>query len=275
MASGIPLTDDDVEWLKSYTADVKAVFAAEFHEAGNRFRQGQRLLDRFAEAVDAVLDNGRPYFRAVDEAHNELCIASAILSNPDPKISCLEYEPPLPGCAKSIDFKATAEDGVIYYVDVKTIKPESKDRWEQYERAVNEKWLPKDVNVILSKPWLGGELWHHMFTARARMLEYVIELESKIAEGRLAAENVFFSLALCGEGFYWREDELEDFVSFYYSGTHRADDPFSQAEQNYMGEKNISLKRTVSSFACMNRAQGTIRQRPINWRVQPPRTPFV
>jgi hypothetical protein len=269
------LTDDDIAWIKSYAEEVTAVFTAEFREAGDRFKQWQPLLDRLAQAVDAVATNGRSYFRAVDEAHNELCIASAILSNPDPKIIRLEYEPPLPGCAKSIDFRATAESGAVYYVDVKTIKPGSKDRWQQYVRAVNEKWLPKDVSVILSKQWLGGELWHYMFTARGRMLEYALELENKIAEATLAGENVFFTLALCGAGFHWREDHLEDFVSFYYSGTHRADDPFSQAEQKYMLENNISVKRTVSSFACMSRPQGTIRQRRLNWRVQPPPAPFL
>jgi len=74
MSSGTPLADDRIEWLKSYAAEVREVFEAEFTEAGDRFRQGQRLLDRFAAAVDSVLKNGASYFRAVDEAHNELCI---------------------------------------------------------------------------------------------------------------------------------------------------------------------------------------------------------
>ncbi len=275
MSSGTPLADDRVEWLKCYAAEVHEAFEAEFTGAGDRFRQGQRLLSRFAAAVDTVLKNGASYFRAVDEAHNELCIASAILANPNQTICNLDYEPPLPGCAKSIDFRATAESGVVYYIDVKTIKPESKDRWEQYEKAVKEEWLPKDVRVVLSKEWLGGELWHHMFTARGRMLEYALELENKIAEGGFAGTNALVVLALCGNGFHWHQDELEDFVSFYYSGVHRGDDPFSQAELRYMQENNLSLKRSISSFACMKRPNGIIHQRPINWRVQPPGSPFL
>jgi hypothetical protein len=81
-------------------------------------------------------------------------------------------------------------------------------------------------------------------------------------------------MAFCGAGFYWRRDELEDFVSFYFSGRHRADDPFSQAELKYMAEKKLGFARTINSFACMSRPQGTIRQRPIHWNVQPPRDMF-
>jgi hypothetical protein len=271
MATDIPMTDDDVEWLKQYGVEVAESFTIEFREAGGRFSQWPRILYRFTEAVDIVLKKGRSYFRSVDEAHNELCIASAILSNPDPKIARLEYEPLLDGCAKSIDFLATTADRAMnYYVDVKTIKPKPTDRWEQFEKAKKDGWFPGNVNVMLSKTWMGGELWHSMFAARARMLEYTLELEEKIAGGKLAAANAFFILALCGDGFDWHESHLEDFVSFYYSGTHRQDDSFSQAEQKYMRENIISVKRTIASFACMCRSRGAVRQKRLNWRVQPP-----
>jgi hypothetical protein len=125
----------------------------------------------------------------VDEAHNELCVASAILANEKPHTARLEYEPPLQDCKKSIDFRATAEDGSLNYVDVKTIKPLSKDRWDQYEKAREEKWLPENVHVILEKEWLGGEMWHSMFAARGRMLEYALELEAKIAEATLSGKH--------------------------------------------------------------------------------------
>jgi hypothetical protein len=81
-------------------------------------------------------------------------------------------------------------------------------------------------------------------------------------------------MAFCGAGLHWRRDELEDFVSFYFSGRHRADDPFSQAELKYMAEKTLGFARTINSFACMSRPQGTIRQRPIHWNVQPPHDMF-
>jgi hypothetical protein len=107
------------------------------------------------------------------------------------------------------------------------------------------------------------------------MLEYTLELESKIAEGKLAGENTLFVLALCGDGFRWQQDGLEDFVSFYYSGVHRADDAFSKVELKYMADKKITLKRTISQFAYMKRPQSQIRQTRLNWNVRPPRDPLL
>ncbi len=274
MASSIPLDNDDIAWFNGYASEVRGTFGAEFSAAEDRFARWKPMLQRFAEAVDHVLKNGRGYFSAVDEAHNELCVASAILVNSTPRIVRLDYEPPLPGCAKSIDFRATAEDETTFYVDVKTIKPVARDRWEQYEKAQQERWLPENVHVALRKDWLGGEIWHSMFTARGRMLEYTLELEGKITQAKLGGSNTRFVMAFCGAGFHWRRDELEDFVSFYFSGRHRTDDPFSQAELKDMADKNLRFARTINSFACLSRHQGTIRQRPIHWNVRPPRDHF-
>lgn len=275
MAASIPLDDDDLAWLNGYAAEVCDTFGLEFSAAENRLARWKILLQRFTEAVDQVLKNGRGHFRAVDESHNELCVASAILTDPKPRIVHLEYEPPLFACAKSIDFRATAEDGTILYVDVKTIRPAAKDRWDQYEKAHQEQWLPGNVHVVLSKDWLGGELWHSMFAARGRMLEYTLELEAKIAEAKPNEDDTRFVMLFCGEGFHWHRSELEEFVSCYFRGRHRADDPFSQAELKYMADKSLRFSRTVTSFACMSRPQGMIRQRPIYWNVQPPRDWFA
>lgn len=274
MSASIPLDDDDIAWLNSYATAVRETFEAEFRAADDRFIGWKPLLERFTEAVDYVLTHGYGNFGSVDQAHNELCIASAILAKTAPRIVRLDYEPPLPGCAKSIDFRAAAETGTIFYVDVKTVKPAATDRWEQYEKFQKERRFPENVHVTLSKHWLGGEMWHSMFAARGRMLEYTLELEAKIAEANLTAENARSVMAFCGEGFHWRRDELEDFVSFYFKGRHRADDPFSKAELKYIADKRLRLNRTITSFACMSRPQGTIRQRLIDWNVQPPRDPF-
>jgi hypothetical protein len=275
MAASIPLDEDDITWLNSYAEEVCKTFGAEFREAADHFARWKPLLQRFSQAVDTVLTHGSGYFNAVDEAHNELCIASAILANPNPRIARLDYEPRLPGCAKSIDFRAAAKDGTVFYVDVKTIKPAARDRWEQYEKARQEQWLPENVHVLLSKDWLGGEMWHSRFTTRGRLLEYTLELEAKIAEAKLSAENTRFVMVFGGEGFNWHRDELEDFVSFYFKGRHRPDDPFSQAELKYMADKHVGFNRTITSFASMNRPQGTLRHRPIHWDVQPPRAEFA
>jgi hypothetical protein len=270
----VELTTDGLEWIEAYAAGVRKTFGKEFEAEEDRFKGGQVLLDRFKAAIQSAVKNGMGHFRAVDEAHNELCIASALLSNQRLKFVRLEYEPPLPGCGRTIDFRAMADNGQIAYVDVKTIKPEDTDRWNQFERARTEGWFPGNVIVGISQQWLGGEIWHAWFAARGRMLEYSLELEQKIAEAGLQADDAIFVLALCSDGFRWHQDQLEDFVAFYSTGAYRADDSFSEVERKYMSDKKISLKRTISRFAYFQRRQGEIRPNRVNWHVRPPRDPF-
>lgn len=272
--SSVDLTADDIAWVKTYAAEVQRTFGKEFGAAVDRFKDGHTLLHRFNSAIDSVLANGRRHFGAADEAHNELCVGSALLSNMALKFTRLEYEPPLPRCARTIDFRVMADNGQTAYVDVKTIKPEDTERWDQFERARAEGWFPESVTVGLSQQWLGGEIWHAWFAARGRMLEHSLGMEQKIAEVGLQPDNTIFVLALCGDGFRWHQDQLEDFVAFYSTGTHRADDPFSQVERKYMTDKNISLKRTISRFAYFQRKQGEIRPNRVHWHVRPPHDPF-
>ena len=68
-------------------------------------------------------------------------------------------------------------------------------------------------------------------------------------------------MVFCGEGFHWHCDELEDFVRFYFKDRHRADDRFSKAELKYLVDKHMRLNLTITSFECMSRPQGTVRQR--------------
>jgi hypothetical protein len=270
----VELTAADIAWVKDYAAEVQKTFGQAFDAASDRFSGGKVLLDRFDAAVESVLTHGRGHFSAVDETHNELCVASALLANTILRFNRLEYEPPLPGCPTTIDFRATADNGQIAHVDVKTIKPEDTDRWEQFERAKSEGWFPDNIVVGISEEWLGGEIWHAWFAARARMLEYALELEQKIADAGLAVDNVTATLALCGDGFRWHLTELEDFMAFYSTGVYRADDTFSLVEQKYMKDKNISLRRTISRFAYFQRRQGEIHPNRVNWNVRAPRDPF-
>lgn len=270
--SGKELTDDQIAWLEEYRGEAVKAFTAIFANAKDRFSGGERLLRRFNEAVDAVLKGSS--FRAVDEAHNELCVVKALLDNTKPRFSSLAYEPALPGCAKAIDFRAVAADGLTLYVDVKTIKPEDGDRWEQFEKAVKEDRISENVNVVLREDGMGGEIWHWMFAARSRFLEYTLELEGKIGESGLKGRaNTYFALALCGAGVHWQEDWLEDFVQFYRNGRHRSDDPFAKMETYFTEEKKIMADRTVTRFACMKRRQGELFHTRLNWNVQPPKDP--
>lgn len=265
---------DDVAWVKAYAREARETFAYDFAEDAERFKDGEKLLRRFDTAIVTVLEKGMSLFHMVEEAHNELCVASSILASSKLKLVRLEYEPPLSGTAKTVDFRLTADGGFTGYVDVKTVTPDAKDRWEQFEKARAEGWFPENVQVGLSEEWMGGEIWHSWFAARSRMLEYAMELESKIDEAALANEKTGFTLLFFSDGFHWRQDALEDFVCFYRSGQHRPDDAFSQAEERYISDKKIALKRIIGRFAYMERKRGEIRPRRTNWHVRPPRDPF-
>lgn len=265
------LDRDDVAWLRQYAKDVTDEYSTRFQKSGTTFADWKKSIERFQATVDVVIDQGRSHFHAVDEAHNELCIADGILATG--QFAQLDYEPALTGTDQTIDFRGTAGNGFEAYIDVKTIKPKYKDRWDQFEQARRESWLPDNVEVVLGKKWLGGEIWHSMFASRSRMLEYTLELEAKIAAAGLANATTTTFLALCGNGFDWHEDELEDFVSFYRSGAYRTDDPWGKAEAHHMKAKNIALQRTISRFAYLRRSQFDVHAKRLNWNVQAPLAP--
>lgn len=269
-----PIDDADRTWLEAYETSTLNYFRQRFAIHVPRFADSDRLLDRYSEAIRAVIAQGRRHFRAVDEAHNEICVAEAVLSDPSTFAAILRYEPPLPNTDRTVDFVLQEPDGRLTLIDVKTIKPQPRDRWDQYQRAIKDGWLPKNVQFILEQEWQGGELWHAAFASRARFLEYAIEFEEKLAMasyGDIARRRI---LMLCGEGFYWHQDELEDFVAYYRSGVHRNDDPFSLAEVRHIQTNDLKLEGSITSFGCLDRRQGDVWARRINWNVQPPPSPF-
>ena len=269
-----PIDDADIAWLHEYETSTRDHFQPRFAAYASRFARSDALLARYSEAIREVIAQGRAHFHAVDEAHNEICVADAVLSDPSTLEATLLYEPPLPNTDKTIDFVLREADGRLTLVDVKTIKPQPHDRWDQYERALNEGWLPGNVQFILEQEWQGGELWHTAFTSRSRFLEYALELEAKLAAAAYGDTARRQILMLCGEGFHWHQDELEDFVTYYRLGTHRGDDPFSLAEARHVQTKGLTIRRSISSFGCLDRRQGNITARRINWHVQPSPSPF-
>jgi hypothetical protein len=252
----------------AYATEVETEYGATF-ESTTRFADGERLLRRFRNAIKDFA-TGICTFNRVFEAHNELAVASEILREPTFGLARVEYEPPLPQCSKRIDFRVGPIGQDFVFIDVKTIHPDSIDGWKPFQRARHAGRIHGEVD--LSARWMGGELWHYMTASRARMLEYTLELEDKIAEIPSDAK-MYFVLAFCGDGFRWREDELEDFVSYYTAGRHRSDDHFGRMESHYIRERSINLKRTVGQFACFHRAQAALKPSHVNWAVQAPLDP--
>src|SRR5215467_3333072 len=85
-----PLTERDIKWLEQYRKEVVTQFKTFFDGSQDRFDGGERLLCRLDEALESVRQGGS--FRAVDAAHNELCIARALLLDTDPQFSELRQE---------------------------------------------------------------------------------------------------------------------------------------------------------------------------------------
>lgn len=263
---------DGIEIIENYRAEVVKNFGEIFAADTGRFLDGDRLLLRFNEAVHRALA-GFP-LAEMGEAHNEMCIARALLLNKEPRFSSLAYEPPLPGCAKTIDFCGVSTEGLNVYVDVKTIAPVPKDRWEQFEQAQKEKWFPENVRVGLIEGWMGGVIWHGWIAGRGRMLEYTLELEQKIRESGLRGrKNTNVILALCGNGIHWQESQLEDFADFYRYGRHRFDDSFARMEAHFIEKRKIVLERTVTSIAYMERKTRAILPHITRWNVRGPVDP--
>ncbi len=274
LGSEEPLSSEDAARVIAYENEVVSFFSERFKAESKRFPRWNALLRRFKKAFMPVLAGKRAKFSGVDEAHNEICIADAILRCQQPSFTSLDYEPKLQNCTKSIDFFATAENGLNAFIDVKTIKPKYMDRWDQFEQSQQKGYFPKNVQVFLSKEGLGGEIWHSYFAARGKMLEYTLELEQKIAECNLSANEAIFMMLFCGGGVYWHEWQIENFMYFYYTGNHRADDPFSKMEAEYICNKGIVIAKTISFFAFMRRPLFTLLPERLKWNVQSPPEPW-
>jgi hypothetical protein len=269
-----PLDSADVAWLREYEARTLSHFGPRFAAYLPRFAEGRMMLRQFSALLNAVVEQGRSHFRAVHESHNEICVADAILSDPSTLDARLLYEPKLPNTDTTIDFVLKEADARLTLIDVKTIKPQRLDRWEQYQRAISEGWLPSNVQYLLDQEGLGGELWHQAFASRARFLEYSLELEAKLAASRYGDIARRRILMFCGEGFNWHQNELEDFVTYYRTGAHCPSDPFSQAETRHFQDNGYAFVRSISSFGCLNRSEGRVEALRINWHVQPRPSPF-
>jgi len=269
-----PFTEENRMWVESYCSMLRQELGPRLLAHSAVFSDGRRLLDRLLSARDAVCSTGWSEWHTLDEVHNEICVALAVLTSTRQELESLQYEPLLLWTTRTIDFLVTAHNGQRYYIDVKTIGPERRDRWEQYAKAQQEGWLPSQVTVTLQKEWLGGEIWHDMMASRARMLEYTLELEEKVRTAAIDTSTDGLVMLFCSNGYHWHQDELEDFVAFYVEGKHRCDDPLANMEQHHIGQQKLELPRLVRTFAYMERQSGTTYPRKLNWHVVAPSFPF-
>jgi hypothetical protein len=248
-------------------------FRALFSAHVRRLAGVESCLDRFLSSAEALRQQRtRMALTAVEESHNELCIAEELLLCREPPFSLIEYEPPLPCGDQRIDFRAT-NDRSVWFVEVKTIHPELKDRWDQYQRIVQAGHITDNVTIHFEKQWMGGQLWHQKFSARAKMLEYSLEFEDRIRAGGVDSPKHGFILAFFSDGFAWDEDELEDFVAFYRTGRHRLDDGLAKMEKHALEAEGRSLMRRISAFAYFCRPPFEQAPTAKNWNVRPPTEP--
>lgn len=266
------LSESDRETVVAESIRVESLFANAF-STDDRLLNPSRLLKRYSDAIRRLLSGTWSNLSGVNEAHNELCVADALLKVTEPRLVSIQYEPPLAEGLATIDFRCVFADSVLW-MDVKTSQPASRNRWDQFERVVSQNRIPSVVEIELHEEWLGGELWHNKITARSRMLEHSIDLERKIescaAEGRVA-----FALAFCGTGFHWHVDELEDFVAYYTTERHRMDDGLAAMEVHTLQERSISLSRKIGMFSYFGRSQSSDLPDRIIWDVRPPAEPWI
>jgi hypothetical protein len=267
------LTDSDKAWLHAYREAAEIYFNARLSRHVGKFGRRDYLLRRFTDACQSISERGWSQWYAIETALNELSVAIAILESSDIGIASLYYEPQTEEDKRTIDFVVVDSDERNWFVDVKTIVPQRRDRWAQFERASNEQWLTRGTEIIISPQEQGGEIWHGLVAARSRMLEYTLEFEKKLQAGYPDFDAARAILMFCGNGFDWREDWLEDFVSFYTSGVHRPDDPFGNMEQHHIQTEKLVLPRRVKRFGYLQRVGCALVPTRVTWNVQAPRFP--
>ena len=123
--------------------------------------------------------------------------------------------------------------------------------------------------MLLEEKWLGGKIWHDSFSSRGRMLEYTVELEEKIHNYE-AGNRTFFVMVLCGDGFDWRLDKLEDFADFYTTGRYNPDDPFRKMEIFDIEMKQIKFQKNITAFCYLERPKTEAKMEKLICPIQGP-----
>lgn len=262
------LREDLFSQHKKFISEIEHQLCSTVEAECSRFPSADKLLKRFRVSAENFLRNKPQARNEFREIHNELCVAVNILASPD----CikLEYEPLLTNCAKKIDFHATIGDDRSLWIEVKTIHPSEQDDWSKLEKMQKDARLPNNVRIIMDKNCLGGELWHNTYAARAKMLEYTIEMEGKITGCKINTEKEYCTLAFFSDRFKWCVDELEDFVAFYRTNAHRDDDPFRDMEKHFIEINDLHLHHNINYFSFFCRSGTEVIPSSVVLDVKPP-----
>jgi len=235
--------------------------------AATRFASVERLLTRLERHADRALGD-LAGFRQFNESHNEACVAIELVSSPH--VAMIDYEPPMRTCDKRLDFSVDLQDGRRSWVEVKTVDPADQDDWDKYEAALDEGRFPTNVDLILVKGMMGGEIYHDAYAGRAKLLDYAVETEGRLEACRGDIGTGSCTLVIAANPFKLPMEAVEDFAHFYRTGKHSPWDEFRDMEVYDLERRGVSLTRTIARFAYVGRATFEIWPRVRDWNVHLP-----
>ncbi|MGH8217254.1 MAG: hypothetical protein ACREUT_01600 [Steroidobacteraceae bacterium] len=219
-----------------------------------RFPDGRKLLERFDHEVDVWREKrGDGFsFRQLINFGNEVAAAVGLLDHVT-NLAVLQYEPRIPGVAKTLDFLLLDAPGNRAWVDVKTVAPQWVDDEPAWQRFLAfSRTLPENTHFGVKREFGGAGLAGQAIKARWSFATRSLEVEQKAA---LIPETMRgpVSLLLCSDYSAWHPDDLEDFADLYRTGRFRDDDWSRNELLRYMGEKEMSFARTLSGFHHLRR----------------------
>jgi len=232
----------------------------------------QKLIAKYQAACSAWVSRNVDHVQDITTWVNELCIARLILG--DSKVRSASYEPPLEDTKKTIDFLVclVGTQANIFY-DVKTIQPELRDAWGRYKEFEERGRFTPHTELELEEEGMGGEIAHGLFASRQKFLDYTLELEGKIRAIPKNAQS-YFRLVFCGDGVQWRQDHLEDFADFYFSGQYRPDDALGSMQAHNMVDKKITFDRSIHGFCYFERKRLALEPKVFRRDVRGPMLPW-
>lgn len=264
------MTDHDfLETLSNFKESSDQDLCLFLRNKQNRFSSNQKLLSRYQNAYDTCYNRGSSSLDQFMEAHNEICVAVALLQDNE-SVRRLEYELPLTNTDRRFDFFIERNDDRHIWVEVKSIRPKQLDARNKFISIKDRKLLSDNTEVILPQEFHGGEVWHDMEVGRSRMLEYSVETEEKIRLAGTEVRDDIFMLWFCMQPPAWNRSHLEDFVEFYRTGEHRYDDAFGKMEKHYLESNHIKLNRSINEFIILVRSDLEVRWRNIKRNITPP-----